>query len=850
MRRSVCCGRSWAGDPVSLQVGELAAILSLDDTPLKSGSDAALARFAADVDRSATEAGDEAGRKLADGIEDGVSQTDIPADDLLPDSGSLDLAGLAAGTALGAALFAGISETLSQEAGSDRLAAQLGMTPAESEEAGRIAGSLYAGAYGESMGQVNDSVGAVLSTLGRLGLEGEANVERVSAKALDLAATFDLDVARSVSSAGILMTTGLARDADHAFDLITRGMQEMPAHLREELLEASDEYSSFFASLGISGEEAFGMLVDASADGMYGIDKTGDALKELTIRATDMSTASVGAYEKAGLGAEEMSARFLAGGDTARGALDDLVEGLLGIEDPVERANTAVALFGTPIEDLNVSAIPEFLGGLASMESSLGDVEGAAAAMGDTLNDNAATRLEGFKRGAMTGFVNFLGGTLVPAVDSVGTVVLPVVDAFMALPQPIQLAIAAGAGLKMTWGPLVSTAASLSSRLKDVSSSTVMTASAATAAYAAWMLYTAGMEDAKASADAFSRGTEAEHFRAIAEGGATAEEAYASVSRKVNDLGEALNGTTNKFEQVSYQTAIDELMETRDAIGGVVTQSEALAEEYGVSAAAAEVWLGQQAALGKVFADDESALAAYGDVVEENNGLTHEAAAATQDATEALQEHQDMLRAIADPLFAMNQAIISNSEAQFDLEKLEKNGAATAAELAEARIRVAETAFDAEAAATELAAAVDAGTVSTGGARDMLDRWVSSGLISAETAKQIEDRFEDLIVDADRLDSRNTKVKVTSEGVDEAKRKLHELRSIMDALGGTLNPFSGGGLAAPTKPGVMVGGGGAGLVSSTATPKGGEMGVFMDGRPVGRITGEHQRRDAIGAFRG
>lgn len=297
-----------------------------------------------------------------------------------------------AGIAAGAAVVAGVVVGIEQEAVTDKIAASLDLSEEESATAGRIAGELYADAYGESFGQVSEAVGAVTGTLDL----DPAGVQEVSRKALDLASTFDMDVTDAVTKAGILMETGLAKDTDHAMDLIAASMQEVAPGLRDELSEATTEYSKFFGDLGFTGEETFGLL--SSADDKFSLDKTGDAIKELSIRAGDGSTATVEAFEAMGMDAGEMGDDILAGGDRARDAFDTIVDGLLEMENPSERAQTAVALFGTPIEDLSTAQIPEFLGSLDNMGGGLQDVEGRADDMGDTLNDNAKTKIAGYKR--------------------------------------------------------------------------------------------------------------------------------------------------------------------------------------------------------------------------------------------------------------------------------------------------------------------------------------------------------------------------------------------------------------------------------------------------------------------
>jgi hypothetical protein len=325
-------------------------------------------------------------------------------------------AGLAiAGVAAGAALFKGITDALGAEDVAARIEGQLGVTPERASELGGIASGLYRDAWGDSLGEVADAVVAVEQSLGT-GLDG-AGIDRVTEKALAFADTFDTDVAGAVNAAGELISSGLVADADGAFDLLTAGFQEMPVAIRDELIEASNEYGTFFAQLGLSGEEAFGLLADAGENGVYGIDKTGDALKELTIRSTDMSAASVAAFEAAGLSADDMAAAILEGGPAAREATEAIAEGLLGIEDPVARSNAAIALFGTPLEDLGTEQIPDFLASLADLGGGMIDSAGASEALVETMGSTNSAKLEAFKRKALGGIADVLANQVIPAVE-------------------------------------------------------------------------------------------------------------------------------------------------------------------------------------------------------------------------------------------------------------------------------------------------------------------------------------------------------------------------------------------------------------------------------------------------
>ena len=318
--------------------------------------------------------------------------------------GAMKLALAAGGVAIGAALSKGVIDNINIGKANDKLAAQLGLSAQESSRVGKVAGDLYRDAYGDSIEGVNDAVGAVMSGIKGMADASSKDLKTVTATALDFASAFEVDVTRATQIAGQMMNTGLAADATEAFDLITAASQRVPASLREDMLDATDEYGQFFASLGYSGEESMAMLVDASSKGMYGIDKLGDAVKEFSIRGTDMSKATIAAYERMGLNYEDITNDILAGGDTAKGATQKVIDGLLSIEDPGQQASAAIALFGTPLEDLNTAEIPAFLKSMQGGSDAMKGFKGSAKEMGDTLNDNFATRMEGWKRTA-EGFV-------------------------------------------------------------------------------------------------------------------------------------------------------------------------------------------------------------------------------------------------------------------------------------------------------------------------------------------------------------------------------------------------------------------------------------------------------------
>ncbi|MHA4848764.1 phage tail tape measure protein [Rhodococcus sp. MSC1_016] len=310
-----------------------------------------------------------------------------------------------------------MGKAMDQEKSVSKLNASLGASGQMAADFGAAAKSVFSSGVGESIGEISSAVGLVQSSFATLGFEGDASLEQATTRAVNFANVFGTDIASSVQAASTLVNNGLAKDSTEAFDLMTKSFQTVPAAMRDELPEIIQEYGTNFRALGFDGQESFNLLVSAAGQGKFALDKTGDALKEFTIRATDGSKSTVGTFEEIGLNAIEMGDRVALGGDGAQAALQETATAILSLEDPTSRTNAAIALFGTPLEDLSVDQIPAFLESLAGAPNAMADFAGATDAMGDTLNDNAASKLETFKRGIESSIVGVLGDQALPMMS-------------------------------------------------------------------------------------------------------------------------------------------------------------------------------------------------------------------------------------------------------------------------------------------------------------------------------------------------------------------------------------------------------------------------------------------------
>jgi len=108
-----------------------------------------------------------------------------------------------------------------------------------------------------------------------------------------------------------------------------------------------------------------------------------------------------------------MSAQISKGGPAAKQALDTVIDKLNAMKDPIARNTAGTELFGTQWEDLGGAFKSLDVSGAVG---SLGQVDGAAARAGKTLNDNAKTNLTEFKRQAEMTLVNLLGNSVIPSI--------------------------------------------------------------------------------------------------------------------------------------------------------------------------------------------------------------------------------------------------------------------------------------------------------------------------------------------------------------------------------------------------------------------------------------------------
>ncbi len=401
---------------------ELLVGVGIDTRDLTAGT----AGAADDVERSLAgvgDAGDRLGRDLvqvADDAEaalnsvgDAAGQAAADADQAAAGIGeSLGGAGAGAavaGAAVGGLFIAGLTNAMDASAANTRLANQLDLSEAEAERAGDTAGAVFSAGFGESIDEVNESLGAVVSSVGGMGKATDAELDQMTRSALALADTFQFDVAESTQAVGTLIKTGMVKDGIEGFDLLTAAAQELPAKLREEIPALTNEYGEFFDQLGFTGPDMMGLLAEAAKNPVFELDKVGDAIKELSLRLADTKAVEE-PLKDLGLSVADIQKQVNTGQGTK--AFDDIVTALKGVDNQTERTALQAALFGGPGEDMGNTLLALSADGAAAANG-LDDVAGAAKEVTDSVA--ASQSLNSIWRSLAT----TLGELLAPALGAV-----------------------------------------------------------------------------------------------------------------------------------------------------------------------------------------------------------------------------------------------------------------------------------------------------------------------------------------------------------------------------------------------------------------------------------------------
>lgn len=269
---------------------------------------------------------------------------------------------------------------------------------------------IYNNNFGENFEDISDSLATVKQQTGATGEE----LKNLTQNSLLMRDTFGMDVNESIKAVNAMMQE-FGVTGDEAFNLIAQGAQQ-GLDKNGDLLDIVGEYSVQFAKVGLDAEDMFNIMKTGANSGAFSMDILSDGMKEFAIRAIDGSETTKDGFTQLGLNADEMTQKFAKGGDSAKGAFQQVITALANIKDPLVQNQVGVELFGTKWEDLGAKAILA----LSNTSDSISSTTNALESINNVKYNDIGSAFEGIKRNIETSVLVPIGDKMLPKLNELG----------------------------------------------------------------------------------------------------------------------------------------------------------------------------------------------------------------------------------------------------------------------------------------------------------------------------------------------------------------------------------------------------------------------------------------------
>lgn len=329
----------------------------------------------------------------------------------------------------------------------NKLQASLGITAEEADKLGNVATEVWKDAFGSNIEEVGAAIITVRKNMGNL---ADTELKTVTEGAMTIADVFGAEVADSTKAAGTMMEN-FGISGQDALDLITVGFQK-GGDYSGELLDTLNEYAPQFSSMGLTADQAMGILVAGANAGSFSLDKVGDAMKEFNLRAQDGSKSTSEGFTAIGLDAQKMGAAIAKGGEDGQKAFTATITALAAMKDPMAQNTAGTALFGSQWEDVRAKVIVAMADGMKGVGDFKGATDTATKAMYDNNPGAALTS-------AMRELQAAIGPALLPLASIITNDIVPafksLADSFNNLSPEGQKVALAVAGIAAAIGPVL-----------------------------------------------------------------------------------------------------------------------------------------------------------------------------------------------------------------------------------------------------------------------------------------------------------------------------------------------------------------------------------------------------------
>jgi len=349
-----------------------------------------------------------------------------------------------------------------------QIQASTGATVSEMKEIDVMAKELYSLPMGEGFEDLSEAISVTKQVTQQAGEE----LENTTRNAIVFRDVFKGDVNESVKTVDTMMKN-FGITSEQSFNLLAQGAQK-GLDKSGELLDSANEYAPQFAALGYSADEMFNIFNSGIKAGAFNLDKVGDAAKEFNLIIRDGSSSTSDALaelfapdditqwtdalaksgkkssyymslvkksgkatadqlvkdlQKGGSAADKANLQLmsiLGSGQTildgladksikGKDVMQDVIQKLSQIEDPLKRNQLGVALFGTQFEDLQADVIAAMGTTRGEFDMTKKTMEEVAAVKYDTIGK----KFQSVGRQLMTELVIPIAEDLMPALQSI-----------------------------------------------------------------------------------------------------------------------------------------------------------------------------------------------------------------------------------------------------------------------------------------------------------------------------------------------------------------------------------------------------------------------------------------------
>lgn len=252
------------------------------------------------------------------------------------------------------------------------------ISPEEAGEMVKIANDLYVKTIVDSLEEASQIVSNVKSYLP----DGE-DLATVSSYAAAIQKAYGVDSQESMKTATI-MAQKFGVSIAEAYDVLAATMSTSPAEA-SNISDTLKEFSVQFSDLGYTAQETGAIIAQSIDQGVWDVNKVGDAFKEANVRISEGSDEVRNALANMGLNAQSIVDAINAG--DAAGALDIVIDKLGEIENAAEQNKYGLAIFGTLWEDLGseqILALGDAVEGLNNVSGAIDDVAAKAESAGSS----------------------------------------------------------------------------------------------------------------------------------------------------------------------------------------------------------------------------------------------------------------------------------------------------------------------------------------------------------------------------------------------------------------------------------------------------------------------------------